>query len=162
MSRGLGSVRAGPSTLSQTNEGQRRIRQAQDQLISDTSSCGAYYSAFICARAGRRSPPWAKRERASDLAWISENLHVSGPVAHQAYEEHSRGAIVADTTQRPTGEGHPFGYFRQALVVQTGDEDTQRMVSENGPSWRTVTILPKIHDQTNTYRARGHHELEPL
>ncbi len=64
------------------------------------------------------------RERALDLAWASENLHVFWAVAQQGYEKQGRGAIVVDTTQRPTGEGHPFGYFTQALVEQTGDEDT--------------------------------------
>jgi hypothetical protein len=77
-------------------------------------------------RAARLFSSWAERERASDLAWISENMHVFWPVAQQGYEEQGRGAIVVDTTKRPTGEGHPFGYFTQAMVEQTGDEDTQR------------------------------------
>lgn len=87
-------------------------------------------------RDARRFPSWAERERASDLAWISENVHVFWPVAQQGYEEHRRGAIIVDTTQRPTGEGHPFGYFPQAMVEQTGDEDMQRMVREYDPGGR--------------------------
>jgi hypothetical protein len=101
---------------------------------------------------GKRIPSWAERERVSDLAWISENLHVSWPAAQQAYEKHGRGVIVVDTTQRPTGEGHPFGYFPQSMVEQTGDEDTQRMVREYDPSWEMVTVLLKTHDRTSTYR----------
>ncbi len=90
---------------------------------------------------GRRClPSWAERARAFDLAWISENLRVLWPVARQGYEERGRGAIVVDTTQRPTGEGHPFGYFPQAVVEQTGDEDTQRMVREYDPSRDSLKV----------------------
>lgn len=42
------------------------------------------------------------------------------------------------------------------MVQQSGDEDTQRMVRENGPSWTMVTVLPNIRDQTRSYRAGGH------
>ena len=69
-------------------------------------------------REGRRLPAWAERERTGDLAWIKETLHVFWPVAQQGYEEHGRGAVVVDTTSRPTGEGHPFGYLPQAVVEQ--------------------------------------------
>lgn len=103
-------------------------------------------------RERRPFPSWAERERASDLASTSENLHVFRPVAQQAYEEHGRGAGVVDTTQWPTGERRPFGYFPQALVEQTGDEDTQRMVRQYDPSWEVVTVLLKTHDQTSAYR----------
>jgi len=104
-------------------------------------------------REARWIPSWAESERTSDVAWISENLHVFWPVAQQRYEEHGRGAIVVDTTRLPTGEGHPFGYFPQQMVEQTGDEDTQRMVREYDPSWEMVTVLLKTHDRISTYRA---------
>ena len=70
-----------------------------------------------------RFSTWAERDRTGDLAWIQENLHVFWPVAHQGYEHQGRGAIVVDTPQRPTGEGHPFGYFPRAMVEQSADED---------------------------------------
>jgi hypothetical protein len=95
---------------------------------------------------------WAERERTGDLAWIKENLYVFWPVAQQGYEQHGRGAIVVDTTSRPTGEGHPFGYLPQAMVEQQGDEDTQRMVREYDPAWEMVTVLLKIHERSSTYR----------
>jgi len=62
-------------------------------------------------RAGRRFSSCAKRERACDLGWTSEHVEVFWPVVQQGYEEHGRGAIIVDTTQRPTGEGHPLGYL---------------------------------------------------
>ena len=99
-----------------------------------------------------RFPAWAERERTGDLAWIKENLHVFWPVAQQGYEEHGRGAIVVDTTSRPAGEGHPFGYLPQVVVEQQGDEDAQRMVREYDPTWEMVTVLLKTHDRTSTYR----------
>jgi len=99
-----------------------------------------------------RFPAWAQRERAGDLAWIRENLHVFWPAAQRACEELGRGAIVVDTTSRPTGEGHPFGYFPQEKVEQTGDEDAQRMVREYEPSWEIVAVLLKTEERTSTYR----------
>ena len=97
-------------------------------------------------------PAWAERERAGDLAWIGENLHVFWPVAQQEYEELGRGAIVVDTTSRPTGEGHPFGYLPQEMVEEHGDEDTLRMVRQYDPTWEMVTVLLKTQDRTSTYR----------
>ena len=64
-----------------------------------------------------RFPAWAERGRAGDLAWIRENLHVFWPAAQQGQEEFGRGAIVVDTTSRPTGEGHPFGYLPMLAFV---------------------------------------------
>jgi hypothetical protein len=54
------------------------------------------------------------------------------PCAPSSYKTHGRGALVVDTTQRPTGEGHPFGYFPQEMLEQS-DEDTQRLVREYVP-----------------------------
>jgi hypothetical protein len=100
----------------------------------------------------RRFPAWAERERTGDLAWIKENLNVFWPVAQQGYEELGRGAIVVDTTSRPTGEGHPFGYLPQAMVEQQGDKDAQRMVREYDPAWEMVTVLLKPDDRVSIYR----------
>ena len=101
----------------------------------------------------RHSASWTERERASDLAWISDNLRVSWPMAQQRHKERGRGGIVVDTTQRPTGEGHTFGYSPQAKVEQTGDEDTKRIVCVYDPSGQMVTVLLKIDGRTSTYRA---------
>jgi hypothetical protein len=100
----------------------------------------------------RRHPEWARRERASDLAWIRENLDVLWPAAEQAYEDVGRGAIVVDTTQRPTGQGHPFGYFPQEDLQKYEDEDINRMMEEYDPSWEMVTVLLKPQNRTSTYR----------
>lgn len=101
---------------------------------------------------GRHFPEWAEQERAGDLAWIHENLHIFWPAAQIGYETVGRGAIVVDTTSRPTGKGHPFGYLDQAAIEQSGDEDTQRMVREYDPSWEFVAELLKIHDRVSSYR----------
>ena len=100
----------------------------------------------------RRFPAWAERERAGDLAWTKENLHVFWPSAQMGHEELGRGAIVVDTTSRPTGEGHPFGYLPQENVVESGDEDAQRMVREYDPDWEMVTVLLKTDDRVSVYR----------
>jgi len=100
----------------------------------------------------RGFPDWVERERAGDLAWIQENLHIFWPAAQMGYETLGRGAIVVDTTSRPTGEGHPFGYLDQAAVEQNGDADTQRMVREYTPSWEFVASLVKSQDRTSSYR----------
>lgn len=99
-----------------------------------------------------RFPTWAERERAGDLAWIQENLHVFWPVAQQGYEHQGPGAIVVDITQRPTGEGHPFGYFPQAALHETANEDAQRMIGDYDPTWEMVTILLKTRGRTSVYR----------
>jgi len=52
------------------------------------------------------------------------------PAASAAFKEHGRGAIVVDTTSRPTGRGNPFGYFPQEVVETGDDEDLKRMVRE--------------------------------
>lgn len=99
-----------------------------------------------------RFPDWAERERAGDLAWVKENLHVFWPAAQQGYEEFGRGAIVVDITQWPTGEGHPFAYFPQEIVEDSDDEDAKRMVREYDPTWEIVTVLLKTDDRTSIYR----------
>ncbi len=97
-------------------------------------------------------PSWAERERGVDMAWIRENLFVFWPLARQTFEDVGRGAIVVDTTTRPTGEGHPFGYFSQELLEGYGNEDTQRMVREYDPTWELVTVLLKSRERISTYR----------
>ena len=77
-----------------------------------------------------RFPAWAERQRLDDLAWIGENFSLFWPAAQLGYEGLGRGAIVVDTTSRPTGEGNPFLYLSQATAETTGDPDLQRMVGE--------------------------------
>ena len=102
----------------------------------------------------RHSPAWAEQERAGDLAWIHENLHIFWPAAQWGYETVGRGAIVVDTTSRPTGEGHPFGYLDQVTITQHGDKDAQRMVGEYDPTVEFVSVLLKPQDRQSTYRVR--------
>jgi hypothetical protein len=97
-------------------------------------------------------PAWAKRERGSDLIWITENMHVFWPAAQKQYQQHGRGAVVVDTTSRPTGAGHPFTYYPQAQVNETEDEDAQRMVREYDPQSEMVIILLKPQDRVSVYR----------
>lgn len=128
-----------------------RIKSTQS--MSNRARSPRWYNRTICqsatedtsllGRRGNELPTWPGSVRTWTFFW---------PVAWQGYEEHGRGAIVVDTTQHPTGESHPFGYFPQALVEQTGDEDTQRMVKQYDPSWEMVTVLLNTHDRTATYR----------
>ena len=106
-------------------------------------------------------PAWAERERISDLAWIVENLHLFWPVAQTAYDEYGRGAIVVDTSARPSrepaplcgeGRGHPFGYFVQEQIEEAGGEHERRMVAEYDPEREMVTVLLKRQDRWSTYR----------
>lgn len=103
-------------------------------------------------RGEKQFPEWAEQERAGDLAWIGENVHIFWPAARIGYKTVGRGAIVVDTTSRPTGEGHPFGYLDQAAIDHQGDEDTQRLVREYDPSWEFVTSLLKTEDRVSSYR----------
>lgn len=97
-------------------------------------------------------PRWAEQERLSDMLWIGENLSVLWPVAQAGYAELGRGAIVVDTTARPTGKGHPFGYLPQEVVITFGDTDAVRMVAQYEPAWQLVTMLLKTDNRVSTYR----------
>ncbi len=100
----------------------------------------------------RRIPDWAARERARDLAWIQENLHIFWPAAQHAYAEQGRGAIVVDTASRPTGEGNPFLYLPETEVEKLPDSDSLRMVRDYDPTWEFVAMLLKSQERTSTYR----------
>ena len=106
----------------------------------------------MTGRNEKHLPHWAEQERSGDLAWIRENLHIFWPAAQMGYETVGRGAIVVDTTSRPTGEGHPFGYLDQIAIEQGADESTQRLVKEYEPSWEFVTSLLKTQDRISSYR----------
>jgi hypothetical protein len=103
-------------------------------------------------RKEKRFPDWAERERAGDLAWINENLHIFWPAAQASYQTVGRGAIVVDITVRPTGEGHPFAYLDEEAIKQIGDEDTQRLVQEYDPGWEFIATLLKSRDRMSSYR----------
>jgi len=100
-------------------------------------------------------PDWAMRDRQRDMEWIGENLHIFWPVAAAAFAEQGRGAIVVDTTTRPTGRGHPFGYFPQAEIEQRDDEDIKRMVREYDPKRELVVVMLKPNDHISTYRVQA-------
>ena len=63
-----------------------------------------------------------------------------------------RGAILVDTTSRPTGEGNPFIYLAQGGVKEIADEDLQRMVERYDPSEELIISLLKRRDRISTYR----------
>jgi hypothetical protein len=50
----------------------------------------------------------AERERAGDLAWIRQSLHIFWPAVQQGHAERVRGAIFADTTSRAAAGNAPF------------------------------------------------------
>src|SRR5437667_12150984 len=96
-------------------------------------------------------PEWAKRERSSDLQWIRENLSVFWKAAQRSYAEQGRGAIVVDTTSRPTGTGNPFAYMNEKGIENLEDADALKMVQAYEPSWELVTVLLKRQRRVSTY-----------
>lgn len=88
-------------------------------------------------------PEWARRERAVDLRWLQENLHILWPAADQSYKEQGRGAIVVDTMSRPTGAGNPFYYLPAESIAALHQADAVRMVNEYDASWELVAMLLK-------------------
>ena len=100
----------------------------------------------------QKIPAWARQERWSDMAWISENVHVFWPAAQQQHQTLGRGAIVVDTTLRPTGAGHPFTFYSQEQINQTDDKDAQRMVREYDPETEMVIVMLKPQDRVSVYR----------
>ena len=105
----------------------------------------------------RGIPDWAQKERAQDLAWVGENLHIFWPVATKKFAEHGRGLLVVDTTILPVpGKGHPIAYFPQE-VVETDDDDTiKRLVREYEPECEFVVLLLKAQDHISSYRVQVH------
>jgi hypothetical protein len=102
----------------------------------------------------RKIPEWARQQRLSDMAWITENLHLFWPAAQQQYQALGRGAIVVDTTLRPAGGGHPFTYYPQEQVDATDEEDLQRMVREYDPATEIVIAMLKSEERESVYRVR--------
>jgi len=45
-----------------------------------------WYDGVMAKQPERHSPAWAEQERAGDLAWIRENLHIFWPSAQLGYE----------------------------------------------------------------------------
>ena len=104
----------------------------------------------------RKIPDWAQRERRRDLDWIRENLDSFWPKAKEVFQESGRGAMVVDTTSRPTGEGNPYAYFPQEVMAEELqlDEDTQRLVQEYDPETEFVIVLWKTGEKTSAYRVK--------
>ncbi len=101
----------------------------------------------------RAIPDWAKRERAQDIEWIRENLHIFWPAATDAYAQAGRGAIIVDAAQQPVeGLGHPFGYFAQSFVEERDIEDVKRMVREYDPDNEIVVVMLKSGERFSSYR----------
>ena len=104
---------------------------------------------------GKSIPLWAERERAGDLHWIQENLHIFFPAAKQWYETLGRGAIVTDITGSPVkhegGEGHPFTYLALSAIEEHRWGDVIRMVKAYDPGWEFVAVLLK-ENRESAYR----------
>ena len=100
----------------------------------------------------RAIPHWAERERLEDFAWIAENLQDFWSATRSAYGTEGRGALIVDTTMRPTGGGHPFGYVSREQIQQFGGQDEIRMVATYDPSWEMVIVLIKPRDRISSYR----------
>jgi len=88
-----------------------------------------------------------------DTAWRS-NLAVFWPAAQAQYRREVRGAIVVDTTIRPTGAGNPFTYLAHAEVNKTHDHEAQRIVREYDPETEMVIVLFKRKGRVSVYRCR--------
>jgi hypothetical protein len=101
-------------------------------------------------------PDWALRERASDVTWIQDNLHVFVPAAHQGYADSGRGALVIDTTtlvRHAKGTSHPFMYLPEKAVEEKETLfDALRMVRAYDPVWEFVSVLLKPQNRVSTYR----------
>jgi hypothetical protein len=106
-------------------------------------------------RGGPDIPDWAREERASDLAWITENKPSFWPAAQAQFAAYGRGVVVVDTTQQPDpSAGHPMYYLPEAVAEQVGDEDTERMLREYDPRQEFVVVLLKPEERTSTYRVQ--------
>src|SRR5215210_6396217 len=92
-------------------------------------------------------PEWAQRERASDLEWIRENLHILQPAARQGFAQSGRGALISDTTVGPVhhekGYGHPLYYLSAEEIEKQPWEDVKRLVRGYDPRWELVCVLLK-------------------
>jgi hypothetical protein len=73
------------------------------------------------------------------------------PAAEQCYKAQGRGAIVVDTTSRPTGGGNPFYYLPAEAVESLHEPDAVRMVKQYEPLWELVAMLLKA-EIISTYR----------
>src|SRR4051794_21720088 len=103
----------------------------------------------------QRHPAWAQRDRASDLMWIQDNLHVLWPAASQAYVQQGRGAVIVDTRivgQHESGMGNPMYYLAQAEVSKMNNPNASRMVREYDPDWEFVAGLLKPRRRESFYR----------
>ncbi len=104
----------------------------------------------------RQIPDWAQKERAGDLAWIGENVHVFWPAAQQGFQESGRGALFIDTTtlvRHEKGTSHPFVYLpEKAIEEKESLADALRMVHAYDPSWEFVSVLLKPQNRESTFR----------
>ena len=97
-------------------------------------------------------PPWAERERWTDLAWITSQLPLLHVAAEMAFQSLGRGAIVVDTTSRAAGERLPCDYFTAEAIQRYEDEDINRLVTQYDPHDELVIVLLKAESRTSSYR----------
>src|SRR6266540_2260085 len=112
-------------------------------------------------RGDPKIPAWAREERASDLAWIAENLPSFWPSAQAQFAAQGRGVIVVDTTLQPDpNAGHPMYYVPRELAEQTNDDDVTRMLNEYAPEREFIVLLLKPEERTSTYRVQAVQRVE--
>lgn len=85
---------------------------------------------------------------------FNRSQYIFWPAATEAYVGLGRGAIIVNTTARPTGEGHPFGYFPQSFIEQYEYADIKRMVRDYDPDNELVVVVLKPEDHISTYRVQ--------
>ena len=121
----------------------------------------------MAEREPRQLPDWAAQERAGDMGWIREHVLSLRMLAEQGYQAQGRGAVVVDTTSvidHPDGQGHPVGYFGQALIhAELQDEHTLQLLREYQPQHEFVATLLKTEDRVSSYRLRlVEHPRDPI
>lgn len=61
---------------------------------------------------------------------------------------------MVDTTIRPTGAGHPFGYLDLGTIEQSEDKETLRLTNAYDPDREMVVTLLKPQDRLSTYQVQ--------
>ncbi len=68
-----------------------------------------------------------EEHKATELAWLKENVAAFWSTAYAGYCEGGRGAVVIDTTTEGMGEDTPFQYSLQALIEAQEDSTSQQL-----------------------------------
>ena len=128
-------------------------------LSPKTASCFSCIGNGILQPAKMKSetnpiPEWAVRDREQDRAWIRENINLFRETAVQGARLVGRGAIVADVTARPMGDGNLFAYFDQVEIQRFQNEQINQFVQAYDPAQEFVIALLKPGERFSSYRIR--------